>query len=95
MVIRLGGAPAGLSHFVGEPVSAGLIGNLTAGLVKQLEQTELGNLLDMPNDETDAGRQRRVSCIGARPQPSSTSRFTSGSNGMGVVMCDDEFRSTA
>jgi hypothetical protein len=51
MVNRLGGAAAGLSHFVGEPVSAASIGNLTAGFVNQLGQTELGNLLDMPNDE--------------------------------------------
>ncbi len=32
-------------------MSATSIGNSTAGFIKQLEQTDLGNLLDMPNDE--------------------------------------------
>jgi len=36
---------------LGNRMSATSIGNSTAGFIKQLEQTDLGNLLDMPNDE--------------------------------------------
>ena len=35
---------------LGSRVSATSFRNSTAGVVNQLEQTELGNLLDMPND---------------------------------------------
>ena len=51
MVDRLAVEPAGLSHFVGEPRVGDIDLDSTAGFVKQLEQTDLGNLLDMPNDE--------------------------------------------
>jgi len=37
--------------WLGSRVSATSLRNSTAGVVNQLEQTELGNLLDMPNDE--------------------------------------------
>jgi hypothetical protein len=36
---------------LGSRVSGTSLRNSTAGVVNQLEQTELGNLLDMPNDE--------------------------------------------
>jgi hypothetical protein len=81
-------AACGLSRFVGEPVSATSMRNSTAGFVKQLEQTELGNLLDMPNDElmragNGIGELGRglwcgVPCMGAYSQPSPTSGSTDG-----------------
>ena len=77
-------------------MSATSIGNSTAGFIKQLEQTDLGNLLDMPNDELmqagngtgelGLGLHWRLPCVGAP--------FCEWINGMGVVMYD-ELPSTA
>ncbi len=73
--------------------------------MKQLEQTELGNLLDMPNDELmQAGNGTGE--LGACVAVAGSMRgrlFTALSyepiyewiDGMGIVICDDEFPSTA
>ena len=41
---------ASVPHLVRQPRVGDSFRNSTAGVVNQLEQTELGNLLDMPND---------------------------------------------
>jgi Catalytic LigB subunit of aromatic ring-opening dioxygenase len=73
--------------------------------VKQLEQTELGNLLDMPNDElTEAGNGTGElgawvalagSMRGHLVTTLSYGPIYEWINGMGVVMYDDELPSTA
>ena len=73
--------------------------------VKQLEQTELGNLLDMPNDEL-IGAGNGTGELGVWVAVAGSMRgrlFTTLSyepiyeriDGMGVVICDDELPSTA
>jgi hypothetical protein len=84
-------AARGSSHLVGEPGIGDIDEEFDRWFVKQLEQTELGNLLDMPKDELmEAGNgtgqlgrwlRWRVPCVGACSQPSQTSRSTSGSTG--------------
>jgi hypothetical protein len=44
-------AARGSWHLVGEPGIGDINEEFDRWFVKQLEQTELGNLLDMPNDE--------------------------------------------
>jgi hypothetical protein len=69
----------------------------SAGFVRQLEQTESGNLLDMPNDEPmQAGNSTGVVAVaGSMRWRRCTTLSHEWSNGMGVVMYDDELPSTA
>lgn len=78
-------------------MSATSIWNSTAGLSKQLERTDLGNLNDMPDDElmqTGNGTEE----LGAWVAVAASTRGRPSYewiNGMGVVICDDDLPSTA
>ena len=86
-------------------MSATSIRNSTAGFIKQLKRTDLGNLNDMPDDELmQAGNGTGE--LGAWVAVAASMRgslFTALSyepicewiSGMGVVMYDDELPSTA
>lgn len=90
-----------MSHFFGEPRVGDIDEEFDGWFVKQLEQTELGNLLDMPNDELmEAGNGAGE--LGAWVAVAGSMRgnlFITNSyepiNGMGVVIYDDELPSTA
>ena len=98
-------AARGSWHLVGEPGIGDINEEFDRWFVKQLEQTELGNLLDMPNDELmQAGNG--TGQLGALVAVAGSMRgrlFTTLSyepiyewiNGMGVVMYDDDLPSTA
>ena len=99
-------AAGGLSHFVGEPRVGDIDEEFDNWFVKQLEQTELSDeLLDMPNDElaqagNGTGEVRAwVAVAGAmHGHPGTTLSYEpiyEWINGMGVVMYDDELKSTA
>jgi hypothetical protein len=98
-------AARGSSHLVGEPGIGDIEEEFDRWFVKQLERTELGNLLDMPNYELmEAGNG--TGQLGALVAVAGSVRgrlFTTLSyepiyewiNGMGVVIYDDELPSTA
>jgi Catalytic LigB subunit of aromatic ring-opening dioxygenase len=98
-------AGGGLSHFVGEPRIGDIDEEFDRWFVKQLEQADLGDLLDMPNDELmEAGNRTGevrawVAVAGAmHGHPGTTLSYEpiyEWINGMGVVMYDDELSSTA
>jgi hypothetical protein len=101
---RVTGTPsqlAGCVAFVGEPRVGDIDEEFDGWFVKQLEQTELGNLLDMPNDELmEAGNGAGELGVWVAVAGSMRGRlFITLSyepiNGMGVVICDDELPSTA
>jgi hypothetical protein len=98
-------AARGSSHLVGKPGIGDIDEEFDRWFVKQLKQTELGNLLDMPNDELmEAGNGTGE--LGAWVAVAGSMRgrlFTTLSyepiyewiNGMGVAIYDDELPSTA
>ncbi len=98
-------AAGGLSHFVGEPRVGDIDEEFDRWFVKQLEHKDLGDLLDMPNDELmEAGNgtgevRAWVAVAGAmHGHPGTTLSYEpiyEWINGMGVVMYDDELSSTA
>jgi aromatic ring-opening dioxygenase catalytic subunit (LigB family) len=88
----------GLSHFVGEPRVGDIDEQFDRWFLKQLESDDLGDLLDMPNDELiEAGngtREVRAWVAVAGAMRDSTVRVLAYEpiyewiNGMGVVMYD-------
>ena len=98
-------AAGGFSHFVGEPRVGDIDEEFDRWFVKQLEQKDLGDLLDMPNDELmEAGNgtgevRAWVAVAGAmHGHPGTTLSYEAiyeWINGMGVVMYDDVLPSTA
>ena len=97
-------AAGGLSHFIGEPRVGDIDEEFDRWFVGQLEKTDLGDLLDMPNDElmqagNGTGEVRAwVAVAGAmHGHPGTTLSYEpiyEWINGMGVVMYEDQLPST-
>ena len=97
-------AAGGLSHFVGEPRVGDIDEEFDRWFVGQLEKTDLGDLLDTPNEElSQAGNgtgevRAWVAVAGAmHGHPGTTLAYEpiyEWINGMGVVMYEDSLPST-